>query len=214
MTQIITIDGPAASGKGTLARRLASHLNYFYLDTGKIYRLVGLQAHELNIVPEDDIDAVAKMASDLALNFDITLMDNPQLKSDIAGQMASRSSQFPKVREAVLDLQRQLANNPPQNFEGTVLDGRDCGTVICPAASHKFFVTADVETRAKRRFAELQSMGSTTPYDDVLDDMRVRDDRDTNRATSPLIPADDATIIDTSNMDADAAFKAVLKNLD
>lgn len=213
MKKIITIDGPAASGKGTLARRLAEHLNYFYLDTGKIYRLVGLETHNLGITPEDNPDAVAKIAAHLARDFDLDAMNNPELKSDLAGQMASRTSQFPQVRTAVLDLQRALAQTPPTGFDGAVLDGRDCGTVICPDANHKFFIVADTETRAKRRFDELKSNGDDTKYDDVLSDMRTRDDRDTNRATAPLKPADDAMTIDTSTMNADDAFETVLKTL-
>lgn len=213
MKKIITIDGPAASGKGTLARRLADHLNYFYLDTGKIYRLVGLEVNDLNIIPEDNPDVVAKIAEGLSDRFDLNMMNNPDLKSDIAGQMASRTSQFPQVRQAVLDLQRALANTPPDGFDGAVLDGRDCGTVICPDANHKFFIVADTETRAKRRYEELKSNGDIASYDDVLTEMRVRDDRDTNRTTAPLKPADDAVIIDTSSMSADDAFDAVLKTL-
>jgi len=213
MKKIITIDGPAASGKGTLARRLAEHLNYFYLDTGKIYRLVGLETHDLNIIPEDNPDAVAKIAEGLSDRFDLDMMNNPELKSDLAGQMASRTSQFPNVRQAVLDLQRALATTPPDGFDGAVLDGRDCGTVICPDANHKFFIVADTETRAKRRYDELKSNGDDTSYDDVLTEMRVRDDRDTNRTTAPLKPADDAMVIDTSDMSADDAFDAVLKVL-
>lgn len=127
--------------------------------------------------------------------------------------MASRTSQFPQVRQAVLDLQRALANTPPDGFDGAVLDGRDCGTVICPDANHKFFIVADTETRAKRRYEELKSNGDIASYDDVLTEMRVRDDRDTNRTTAPLKPADDAVIIDTSSMSADDAFDAVLKTL-
>ena len=140
-------------------------------------------------------------------------MNNPNLKSDLAGQMASRTSQFPQVRAAVLELQRALATTPPNDLKGAVLDGRDCGTVICPDATHKFFIVADTETRAKRRFEELKSNGDDTSYDDVLTEMRVRDDRDTNRATAPLKPADDAITIDTSTMNADDAFDTVLSNL-
>lgn len=213
MKKIITIDGPAASGKGTLARRLAEYLNYFYLDTGKIYRLVGLETHDLNIIPEDNPDAVAKIAEGLSDRFDLDMMNNPDLKTDLAGQMASRTSQFPNVRQAVLDLQRALATTPPNGFDGAVLDGRDCGTVICPDANHKFFIVADTETRAKRRYDELKSNGYDTSYDDVLTEMRVRDDRDTNRTTAPLKPADDAMVIDTSAMSADDAFEAVIQVL-
>lgn len=213
MTNIITIDGPAASGKGTLARRLASHLNYFYLDTGKIYRLVGLKAHEMGIDPENGIDEIVKISTDLANNFTLDMMDDPKLKSDLAGKMASIFSQFLPVRQAVLDLQRTLANNPPNDFKGAVLDGRDCGTVICPDAVHKFFITASTETRAKRRFSELQSMGDNTPYEDVFGDMKERDNRDINRTASPLKPAPNAIVVDTSMLTADQAFELVLENI-
>lgn len=213
MTQIITIDGPAASGKGTLARRLADHLNYFYLDTGKFYRLVGLEAKAKGIVPEDDRDKVVEIAKNLANTFTLDMMDNPKLKSDTAGQMASRIASHPPLRQAILDLQRTLAYTPPQGLKGAVLDGRDCGTVICPDAKHKFFITASTETRAKRRFAELQSMGETTSYEDVLVDMKERDDRDTNRATAPLKPAENAIVVDTSMLTANQAFEVVLDGL-
>jgi len=213
MTKIITIDGPAASGKGTLARRLADHLDYFYLDTGKIYRLIGLEAAKKNLIPEEDGDAIVTIAQKMADNFTMDLLDNPELKSDLAGQMASRSSQFPSVRNAVLELQRSLATTPPNAKQGAVLDGRDCGTVICPQAIYKFFILADVDVRAKRRFDELQSNGDDTPYDDILNDMKMRDNRDTKRTTAPLKPADDAIIIDTSMMDADQAFDTVLETI-
>jgi cytidylate kinase len=209
---IITIDGPAASGKGTLARRLADHLNYFYLDTGKIYRLIGLQAHQKGLVPEDNPNAVAKLAQDFAANFDLSMMDNPELKSDHIGQMASRSGAFPVVRAAILDLQRHLSYQPPYG-DGVVLDGRDCGTVICPDAQHKFFITADVEIRAKRRFEELKSADPTVEYQAVLDDMKKRDERDSVRAAAPLKPADDAFVIDTSALSGDQAYQAVLDKL-
>lgn len=214
MTQIITIDGPAASGKGTLARRLAKHLNYFYLDTGKLYRLVGLEAHNKGLVPEENREAVVEIAQKLANEFTLDMMDNPALKSDIAGQMASRVAPDQPLRAAILDLQRALAHTPPAGLKkGAVLDGRDCGTVICPDAPHKFFITASTETRAKRRFDELQSMGDQTPYADVFADMKERDDRDANRSESPMVPAENAIVIDTSMLTANQAFELVLDNL-
>lgn len=209
-TRVITIDGPAASGKGTLAKRLARHLGYFYLDTGALYRLIGVTAYKQDIEPEKDPEAVAKIAQAMAQNFSVGMLDNPELKSDIAGQMASRSAALPMVRAAVLELQRALAVSPPLGESGSVLDGRDCGTVICPAADHKIYITADVTVRAKRRFAELQGNGDQTRYDAVLADMQARDDRDMNRPIAPLKPADDAVTIDTSTMNADQAFAAVL----
>lgn len=211
MKNIITIDGLAASGKGTLARRLAAHLNYFHLDTGKIYRVIGLMAHEKKIEPEKSISRLTNMANNLADNFDLSLLDNPDLKSDIAGQMASRISQFPDVRLAVLDLQRHIAHNPSKEFTGTVMDGRDCGTIICPDAYKKFFVTANTDIRAKRRHEELKSLGSDVSFETVLLDMQERDERDSKRDVAPTKPADDAVIIDTSAMTADQAFQVVIK---
>lgn len=213
MTHIITIDGPAASGKGTLARRLANHLDYFYLDTGKIYRLIGARAYHLNLDTNENEQKIAKLAQDLSHDFDISMMDNPELKQDHIGQMASKVAALPLIRIAVLDLQRHLANHPPMNKKGTVLDGRDCGTVICPNADHKFFITADTETRAKRRFEELKSNGDKTTYETVYRDMLIRDERDTNRAAAPLIAAEDAVMIDTSLLNADEAFGVVLEKI-
>jgi cytidylate kinase len=210
---IITIDGPAASGKGTLARKVADHFDYFYLDTGKIYRLIGLQAHQADLIPEDNPDDVAIMAKTLSQNFDLTMMDNPELKSDLAGQMASRVGQFQHVRDAILDLQRHLAVHPPANKKGAVLDGRDCGTVICPEAPYKFFVTADQGIRAKRRFDELKSRGDDIDFETVLNDMKERDDRDFNRSVVPTKPADDAVIIDTTDMSIDQAFSKMISDI-
>lgn len=213
MTSIITIDGPAASGKGTLARRLASELEYFYLDTGKLYRLIATRAYHKGLKPEEDENSIIEIARNLAHEFTPDMTDNPELKMDHIGQMASKVAALPLVRIAILDLQRNLADNPPSGFKGSVLDGRDCGTVVCPRANHKFFITADTETRAKRRFAELKANGDKTTYQDVYREMLIRDDRDQNRAEAPLKPADDAITVDTSSMDADKAFQTVLKNL-
>lgn len=210
MTKIITIDGPAASGKGTVARRLANHLDFFYLDTGATYRLVGLAAAAANIEPEDDPDQVADLARDMVNSFDIAQLNNPELKSDLAGRMASRCAQFPVVRTAVLDLQRGLAHTPPTRQSGSVMDGRDCGTVICPDAPYKFYITASVDVRAKRRFDELTARGDHPNYDEILAEMKIRDDRDMNRSTAPLKPADDAMVIDTDGLDADHVFKTML----
>ena len=213
MTKIITIDGPAASGKGTLARRLANHLDYFYLDTGAMYRLVGLAVINADINPDAGVQSVVELTTAMAKTFEPNNTNNPDLKRDDVGQMASRVAALPDVRTAVLELQRTLAHTPPTGQVGSVMDGRDCGTVVCPDAPHKFYITADVTERAKRRYAELQSRGDETSYDDVLADMKMRDDRDMNRATAPLKPADDATIIDTTSMDADMAFNEILSRL-
>lgn len=213
MMKIITIDGPAASGKGTVARRLANHLDFFYLDTGATYRLVGLAAAAVNIEPEESPDQVADLARDMVNGFDIAQLNNPELKSDLAGRMASRCAQFPVVRTAVLDLQRGLAQTPPTGQGGSVMDGRDCGTVICPDAPYKFYITASVDVRAKRRFDELTARGDNPNYDEILNEMKIRDDRDMNRAIAPLKPADDAFIINTDELDADTVFQNILKHM-
>lgn len=213
MTTVITIDGPSASGKGTLARRLADHLGYFYLDTGAIYRLVGLHVMDQSVIPEEDESAVVEIANTLASDFDSAMINDPRLKRDDVGQMASRCAALPQVREALESLQRTLANTPPNGAAGSVLDGRDCGTVICPLAQRKFFITANTEVRARRRYDELVSRGLEPDYNDVLSDMELRDKRDTERAFRPLKPAVDAIIIDTSDLDSHEVLHTVLENL-
>ena len=211
--KIITIDGPAASGKGTLARALAEHLGYFYLDTGAIYRLVALSLLDREISPEDDEDTAVMVADTLATSFTTDMMNNSKLRSDSVGQMASRVAALPKVRDALQNLQRTLANNPPNGGAGSVLDGRDCGTVICPDATNKFFITANTEVRARRRYEELMSRGIEADYRQVLAEMDQRDKRDREREASPLKPASDAIVIDTSDLDAAQALHTVLENL-
>ncbi|MCK6419233.1 MAG: cytidylate kinase [Alphaproteobacteria bacterium] len=202
-TPLIAIDGPAASGKGTLARRVAAALGYGYMDTGLLYRAVGLAAQK------DQTPEGAALA--LAQDFTPALLDNPYLRSDEAGQAASHVAAIPPVREALIDLQRRFASNPGQGFKGAVLDGRDIGTVICPQAPVKLFITAPVETRAERRLKELQSRGIEATYEAVLRDMRARDARDAERETAPMRPADDALVMDTQGLDADAVFAAAMK---
>ena len=208
--KIITLDGPAASGKGTLAKRLAGELGYFYLDTGAIYRLVGLKVLNGGIIPEDNEEEVTKIASDLVDHFSTSLLDDTALKSDQVGQMASRCAALPSVRQTLENLQRDLAKNPPDGAKGSILDGRDTGTVICPDADIKIFITADTDIRAERRYKELQSRGLNTSFDAVLNDMQERDKRDSDRSFRPLKPAEDAVIIDTGKMTPDEAFAAVL----
>ena len=206
---IIAIDGPAAAGKGTLAGRLADHFGLAILDTGILYRAVGM-----NLVREggnpDDASAAADVAGALApadLNAD-------DLRTDAAADAASRVSAVPAVRQALLEFQRAFAENPPDiasgNANGAILDGRDIGTVVCPNADCKLFITADVEVRAKRRFLELRERGLDAIHGRVLADMKERDARDSDRAVSPLEPAKDALQLDTSEMDADQAFAAAL----
>lgn len=209
--KVITLDGPAASGKGTLAKRLAQHLDYFYLDTGAIYRLVGLKVLKAGIEPENNEAVVAEIAASIAENFVPSLLNDPELKSDHAGQMASRCGALPSMRQAIEKLQRDLAGHPPTKQNGSVLDGRDTGTVICPDAAVKIFITAETDIRAERRYKELQSRGLNTSFDAVLNDMQERDKRDSDRSFRPLKPAEDAVIIDTTKMTQDEAFSAVLQ---
>ena len=206
---VIAIDGPAASGKGTLARTLAGRLGYAYLDTGALYRLVGYKVLESGGDAADE--AVALYA---AQNLSQTLkpddLQNPALRTDNVGQAASKVAKFAGVRAALLQFQKDFAAKPPAGVSGVILDGRDIGTVICPDAPVKLFVTASVEERSKRRYLELTAKGISTTMDDVLADMKERDARDSGRDTAPLKPADDAHILDTSQMDAAAVLEKAL----
>lgn len=202
---IIAIDGPAASGKGTLARRLAGHFDFAHLDSGKLYRAVGLAVLRENGDPEDAGAALRKAqalrASDL---------DDPALAGDDAAVAASKVAAIPEVREALLDFQRTFAARPPNGGDGAVIDGRDIGTVVCPEAEVKLYVTAAIEVRAARRHKELLERGETSIYSRVLQDLKDRDARDSSRSAAPLRAADDAKRIDTTEMTADAAFDAAL----
>jgi len=196
---IIAIDGPAASGKGTLARRLATRLNYAYLDTGALYRCVGKAVLDAGGNPADEAQAVAA-AKSLQQKLKAEDTANPSLRTDEVGQAASNVAKFPDVRNALDDFQQNFAANPGPGLGGVILDGRDIGTVICPNADVKLFITASTEERARRRFNELQAKGIAATYDEVLADMRERDARDSDRAYRPLKAADDAHILDTSTM--------------
>lgn len=198
---VIAIDGTAASGKGTLARKVADMLDMAYLDTGLLYRYVGIEGLRRGL-DLDDGEALA----DLARTLDPAALDDPELRSDRAGPAASLAGRHPAVRQALFDMQRDFAHNPPplpdgRAASGAVLDGRDIGTVICPDAPVKLYVTAQTETRADRRHKELQSRGISVSYEAVLADMLERDRRDAGRDTAPMKPADDALIIDTTDMD-------------
>ena len=202
---IIAIDGPAAAGKGTLARRLAQHLNLAYLDTGLIYRAVG---KKVLIVGADPEDAAAAEAEARAMRPEDLQLEG--LRTDEVAQAASKVSTVPGVRAALLEFQRDFAAYPPDDKAGAVLDGRDIGTVVCPEAPHKLFVTASMEVRAERRVKELQDRGLEAIYARVFEDMKERDARDSERAVSPLEPAKDAHALDTSDFDADQVFQAAL----
>lgn len=199
---VIAVDGPAASGKGSLARRLAAHYGYHHLDTGLLYRAVGRQVTGRT---EDRDAAVAA-----ARGFSTDWLDDPALRTEAAAAEASKVSAIPEVRQALLEFQHAFAARPP----GAVLDGRDIGTVICPKAPAKLFVTASVEVRAQRRLKELLGCGTTTIYSAVLQDLIDRDARDRQRTTAPLRPADDALILDTSGLDLDQVFAAALAFVD
>jgi len=202
---IIAVDGPAAAGKGTLARRLALALNLAYLDTGALYRAVGLSVLRAGGDPADEAAAV-----EAAENLDRSILDDPELRGDAAAGAASKVAAIPAVRQVLLTFQRDLAANPPAGKRGAILDGRDIGTVVCPMADVKIFVTASAEVRAERRLKELQARGIEAIYADVLQDMKERDARDQARAVAPLVPAEDATILDTTDLDADDAFEQAL----
>lgn len=205
---IVAVDGPAASGKGTLARRLAGHFGYAYLDTGLLYRAVGLAVLRAG---GDPADAVA--AGRAARALDPAALDDPALRGDAAGNAASKVAAVAAVRAALLDFQRGFAARPPGGAPGAVLDGRDIGTVVCPEAPVKLFVTAAVETRAARRHKELLERGMDASYAQVLADLKERDARDGGRAVAPMRPAADALVLDTTGMDPDAAFAAALGHI-
>ena len=199
---IVAIDGPAGSGKGTLAKRLAGHFGLPHLDTGLLYRAVALTLLDKGL-PFTDASAAARVAASL----DISRLDDPRLKGREMGDAASVVSAYQPVRDALLDLQRRFAAQPG----GAVLDGRDIGTVICPAADAKLFVTATPEERARRRHLELLSRNEPAAFEVIMADIRRRAERDTTRSVAPLKPADDAVILDTTTLDADAVFRAALE---
>lgn len=209
-TPVIAIDGPAASGKGTLSRAIAQTLGFAHLDTGALYRAVAFKVLESGLDPANPEDA-AQSAEALRDHFEPALLNNPGLRSDKTGSAASKVAAVPEVRNALLELQKNFASAPGAGFLGAVLDGRDIGTVICPEAPVKFFITASTEIRAERRLKELQSKGISTSYEAVLKDMRERDARDSQRTEAPMKPADDAIIIDSSHLTAAEMLEKALK---
>ncbi|MDX1950353.1 MAG: (d)CMP kinase [Rickettsiales bacterium] len=207
---IIAIDGPAGSGKGTIARMLAEKFNLEYLDTGKLYRAVALQSlislgyseidNSLQVSPEILKDEAVKISK----NLDSSFIKSPIIETEIVGNFASIVSENLEVRRNLIDFQRRIANSP----KGAVLDGRDIGTIICPNADYKFFITASLETRAKRRFEQLKSNPNIT-YNQVYDDIKRRDERDKARVSAPLKQAKDAETIDTSELSIQDVFNKI-----
>ncbi|MFV0369997.1 MAG: (d)CMP kinase [Hyphomicrobiaceae bacterium] len=198
---IIAIDGPAASGKGTLARRIAAHFGYQCLDTGLLYRAV---ARDLRAAkqPLDNVEAAEWAARSL----DPSSLDDAGLRHPGVGEAASVVAKIPQVRAALLDFQRDFAAQEP----GAVLDGRDIGTVVCPNADVKLFINADVEVRARRRFEELKARGEPVTYERVLETIKARDARDSGRANAPMSIAADALLLDTTKLSVDDAFAEAL----
>ena len=198
---IIAVDGPSAAGKGTIARAVATHLGYHFLDTGSLYRMVALEMLRAQ-KSADHVKAAVKFAQTL----DPMSVVDRDLRSETVAAMASEVAAIPEVRTALLNFQRQFAQRQP----GAVLDGRDIGTIVCPDADLKFFVTASTQVRATRRRAELKALGIQADYETVLDDIMARDERDANRASAPTKQADDAIMIDTSELDREEVIAAVM----
>jgi cytidylate kinase len=197
---IIAVDGPAASGKGTIARALARHYRLPHLDTGLLYRAVAATVLRGGLDPASAADAVA------SCGFEDALLDDPWLRTDEVGKIASVVSAYPPVRAALLDRQRRFAQQPG----GAVLDGRDIGTVIAPDADVKLFVKATPTIRAQRRHLELRKQGVNTSLDRVLADIRARDERDSHRSEAPMRQAEDAVVLDTSFLSIDAAIQRAI----
>lgn len=196
---IIAVDGPAAAGKGTIARALAAHFGYHFLDTGTLYRRVGLAVLKSG--------GDTSRAPEIAKNLETFEFADAQLRTEDVSAMASIVAVIPEVRAALLAFQREFAARSP----GSVLDGRDIGTVVCPEAQVKLYVTASPEVRARRRYEELKSLGKTVSLAATRDDIRIRDERDSNRAVAPLLPGTDAKIIDTSDMTIEAAIAECIR---
>ncbi len=197
---IIAVDGPTASGKGTIAKALAAHFGLPHLDTGLLYRAVGRQVALNGGNPDDPVDSLA------ACTFPEDLISDPELRSEATGGLASRVSVHPAVRQALYERQRAFAAQPG----GAVLDGRDIGTVIAPEAKVKLFVVASVPARAERRFREMQQQGRAVALAEIAADLAARDERDRNRVEAPLVAAPDAVLLDTSDLNRDEAIAAAI----
>ena len=206
---IIAVDGSAASGKGTLSKRLASHFDIAHLDTGSMYRALALQLLDTGMNTEfiDKNQAIKE-----SVRLDLGLCNAPEIRNDRVALIASKVAALPEVRANLLAFQRSFANDPPHG-NGAVLDGRDIGSVVLPETPIKLFIDAKLEVRAKRRLKELLRAGQSAMFRDVLDDMRERDQRDRSRTVAPLKAADGAKTIDTSFMDADQVFAVALDHV-
>ena len=202
---VIAVDGTAASGKGTLAKKLAQHFRFAHLDSGSLYRLVALAVADAGGDPSREQDAAAA-----ARSIETAKRDDDRIRSAEVGRAASIVSAFPEVRKSLLQFQREFAARPPNRAKGAVIDGRDIGTVICPDATAKLFVDARPEVRAHRRWLELKGRGEDADEAQLLAEILERDRRDRERAVSPLKPAPDALLLDTTHLDIDAAFAAAL----
>jgi cytidylate kinase len=201
-TFVVAIDGPAGSGKGTLARRLATRFGFAHLDTGALYRATALLVLDATGDPANPLAAQAA-----ACRVDLELLGDPRLRGERIAAAASVVAAIPEVRRALLGLQRSFAAHPPPPAPGAVLDGRDIGTTVCPEADVKLFIIAGADVRAARRVRELREQGSTAIYENVLQDLNERDARDSGRQAAPLVAAPDAEVIDTTALDADAVFE-------
>ena len=207
---VIAIDGPAASGKGTLARKMAERLGYAFLDTGALYRAVALAVMEMGGNPAN-IEDVEPALRIVVRNLTLELLDSPALRRPEVSEGASKVAALPRVREELLELQRQFAKNPPGDAGGAVLDGRDIGTVVCPDADIKLFVTASPEERARRRFKELHLRHPALTLEKVLEDIRARDARDSGRKVAPTVAAEDAQVLDTTSLSPDEVLGAAIR---
>ena len=205
MSIVIAVDGTAASGKGTLAKRLAQHFGFAHLDSGALYRLTALAVLEAKGDPRNEADALKG-----AQTIDFNLAGDPRIRTDIVGKAASEVAAIPAVRQALLDFQQDFLSRPPGGSPGAVMDGRDIGTVICPSAAAKLYVDARLDVRARRRWTELKAMGIRRAEQDVVAELQSRDAADKSRPISPLKQAPDADLLDTSDLGIDAAFAAAL----
>jgi cytidylate kinase len=202
---VIAVDGTAASGKGTLAKKLAAHFGFAHLDSGALYRLAALAVIEAKGDPAAEADALKG-----AQTIDFTRAGDPAIRTDVVGKAASQVAAIPAVRAALLEFQQSFLAHPPGGSPGAVMDGRDIGTVICPGADAKLYVDARLDIRARRRWNELKNMGIRRTEQDVVAELGARDAADKARPVAPLVQAADADLLDTSDLGIDAAFAAAL----